>query len=365
MPAKCFEINSKWKASSEEKINVIEAGDVFNYKEKCLVAGCEDGVVRIYDIPDSCGKFSQVRSLKIRTSLETKGGPIQQLKLHDVTRFSSIDVVSADSRGVVTVFNKEQILRREAIAEDCIQCMQIEHDALGNIAIVCSDSAGHICAFNPYSQLWRIRLSDMHLLKGVSTLPQVNCLLAVNLSNSHGHQTNYIIASDNCQHVYILHQGAVVMDTKMPTNITSMTSGFFIRGSDLEGGQASLSTHTQVALGGEQGAIYILSHFQVFLEAFANINQPLTQLKTLRSRDGQTDSLLCAGQFNALLVIDGGKEVARHHTSSWITSMTTHDISGDGTVTTIIATRDNNVEALKITSPKDSKASPPGKGIVM
>ena len=52
-----------------------------------------------------------------------------------------------------------------------------------------------------------------------------------------------------------------------------MTSGFFIRGSDLEGGQAALSTNTQVALGGEQGAIYIMSHFQVGLHSHFLMNK--------------------------------------------------------------------------------------------
>ena len=61
-------------------------------------------------------------------SLETKGGPIQTLAVHDVTRLSASDLIVADSRGRVTVFCNDQILCRKAVSEHCIECLQILQD---------------------------------------------------------------------------------------------------------------------------------------------------------------------------------------------------------------------------------------------
>ena len=59
-------------------------------------------------------------------SYETKSGPIQALVVHDVTRLSGGDVVTADSRGVVTVFCNEHILCRKSISDQSISCLQID-----------------------------------------------------------------------------------------------------------------------------------------------------------------------------------------------------------------------------------------------
>ena len=42
-----------------------------------------------------------------------------------------------------------------------------------------------------------------------------------------------------------------------------MCSGYFIPPEDLEGSPSGPASTTQVALGGEQGAIYIMGNFQV------------------------------------------------------------------------------------------------------
>ena len=52
-------------------------------------------------------------------TLESKGGPIQAVALHDVTRLGNKDVVVTDSRGMVTVFSNEQILTRRAVSQHC------------------------------------------------------------------------------------------------------------------------------------------------------------------------------------------------------------------------------------------------------
>jgi len=62
-------------------------------------------------------------------SFETKGGPIQSLVVHDVTKLSSCDIVIGDSRGFVTVFCNEQILARKVVTDRCICCLLLDSDA--------------------------------------------------------------------------------------------------------------------------------------------------------------------------------------------------------------------------------------------
>lgn len=60
--------------------------------------------------------------------LETKGGPIQTLAVHDVTKFYNDDIVAGDSLGTVTVFCNQQILSRHGLAKSSIRCLQIHKD---------------------------------------------------------------------------------------------------------------------------------------------------------------------------------------------------------------------------------------------
>jgi hypothetical protein len=66
--------------------------------------------------------------------LESKGGPIQAVVLHDVTRLGggdrggTQDVLVADARGTVTVFSNEQILSRRAVSQQCIPCLVVQQD---------------------------------------------------------------------------------------------------------------------------------------------------------------------------------------------------------------------------------------------
>lgn len=44
--------------------------------------------------------------------LETKGGSIQSIKLHDLTGFGALDLAVGDCDGVVTLFSRQQILSK-------------------------------------------------------------------------------------------------------------------------------------------------------------------------------------------------------------------------------------------------------------
>ena len=94
---------------------------------------------------------------------------------------------------------------------------------MGNIAIVTSDGEGHISAFNPYHDLWRVRLTDLRQLKGLGLTPYIRSLITVDMVNAQGHKTNYILAADNCRHLYFLHQGAIVKFVTTPAPISAVS----------------------------------------------------------------------------------------------------------------------------------------------
>jgi hypothetical protein len=73
--------------------------------------------------------------LQVQTCLETKGGPIQTAAIHNVTKFVSNDLIVGDSRGMLTVFSNGQILSRQTLSDNSIQCLQVEEDASKYIII--------------------------------------------------------------------------------------------------------------------------------------------------------------------------------------------------------------------------------------
>lgn len=67
--------------------------------------------------------------LFIQGTLETKSGPVQNLVVHDVTRFYHKDLIVGDATGRLTVFCDSQILSRQTISSHSINCVQVLQDA--------------------------------------------------------------------------------------------------------------------------------------------------------------------------------------------------------------------------------------------
>lgn len=122
---------------------------IFSRQLKCrLIIGGEDGVVNVYELPSATS--GETFDLKVSTvihskecslshnypslvqrliSLETKGGPIQAMAAHNITKLSNIDLIVADSKGMVTIFCDNQILCRKAVSKSSIECLQILQDS--------------------------------------------------------------------------------------------------------------------------------------------------------------------------------------------------------------------------------------------
>jgi len=94
--------------------------------------------------------------MQCAASFETKGGPIQPLVVHDVTKLSSHDIVIGDSRGFVTVFCNEQILTRKVVSDRCICCILLDSDASKLLLIECMQ--------------YRFEKSEVKKMKGMDML---------------------------------------------------------------------------------------------------------------------------------------------------------------------------------------------------
>lgn len=326
------------------KFNCIRVGTAFKKDMHGLVVGGQDGIIRIYDLT------SAIEAKNPQLVLETKGGPIQTMAIHDVTKFYNNDLVTGDSVGMVTVFCNQQILCRHTLAKDSIRCLQIHKDPLGNCSIVTSDESGYVCAILPSKELWRININNLPSIKGPSQKAVITCLLSAELVTLTGETCSYILAADDLKHLHFIHQGEVVMTLGTPEIITAMCSGMFIDTDKLDIGpeSASIRPKTQVALGCINGAIYVLHNFTITEEELCNAQYHIANLLCYPCSNLKVDAILCCGHFNALHVYHEGKKVGHFETPDWINSMDISYANKDSKPEVVVGCLDNSVLGLKL-----------------
>ncbi|XP_033107943.1 uncharacterized protein LOC117109668 [Anneissia japonica] len=336
-----------WRKNVATNLNKIAVATVFRHKHPSLIIGCDDGVLRIYTLPTDGDKDQD--TLQMKLSLETKGGPIQTLMAYDVSKLGSTDLITADSRGMVTIFCNGQISARKSLSKDSVNCLQIDDDATGNFTIIASDGAGVIHGFMPYSHLWMIRLADMPIQKNIPQLPRIKCLLATSLIGASGQESNYVIASDDCKNLHFLQQGTVVVTLTCQSIITAMCKGYFVPSDELELTATCPETPSQVALGAEDGSVYIMCNFQIYFDEYTNVKLPIKQLAALPGNNSsEVQNLVCTGNFNHLVIYHAKKLVAKYETSDWVCSLTVAAQNQDGSHQVIVGCCNNVVEAIKI-----------------
>ncbi|KAK7506914.1 hypothetical protein BaRGS_00001765 [Batillaria attramentaria] len=331
-----------WHFQTQEGFNNLCVDTVLRPKGLGIITGGEDGIIRIYEIS------SHTPSAEPQACVETKGGPIQCVAAHNVTRFGQNDLMTADSQGTLTVVCGQQILSRQSLASHALTCLQVQEDGRGYLEIVTGTERGLITACQASSQLWTMNLND---IVKVPTAPvSVRCLLGVELPDSHGHNHHYMLASDNMRRLHLILHGHLVMSLSVPAVITAMAQGAFFPASQLgpAGNPGSgAGDSKQVALGAANGSIYILYNMSVTAEEVARAESPITHLASLSLPDNPLDLLLCAGHFKMLSVYRQGELAYKHATSDWVNSVVTADVDGDGVNEVVIGCLDKTVTALK------------------
>ncbi|BFZ07315.1 hypothetical protein BsWGS_10354 [Bradybaena similaris] len=332
-----------WSAKLTEGFCTMALATLFRPKELSLIVGCEDGLVRIYDVSAKC------LDVNSQSVLETKSGPIQCLRVHDITKFYHNDLIVGDSCGMLTVFCNRQILSRQSLSSDSIICVTVVEDNGGSPVIVCSNDSGVITWVQLTTELWRINLNSLSN-KNPSHLVKVSCLQTVQMTDSTGNRRQYLLAADNSNRIHVICNGAIISSLMTPSSITAMTQGRFIPSTKLSlpPGVSSASDSEQVALGACNGAVYILHNFHVTLDEFVNAKCSVTNMCTVPQTDSSTDVLLCAGYFSALHLYKDGQLLMQYPTSDWVSSIAVADIDGDGTQEVVIGCKDNTVVALKL-----------------
>ncbi|XP_072023306.1 uncharacterized protein [Amphiura filiformis] len=346
MPHKMkLEFECMWKKVLTEKFNVIAVGKLFRQTTGGLVVGCEDGVIRLYHLPASSNVDAQ---LQLKLCLETKGGPLQSLVLDDVTKFGSTDVISGDSRGTVTIFCNGQILNRQSVSGYSVNCLQVDKNATGNLSIVCGDSGGNLNALLPYSQVWKCQLGA-DSAQAATKSPSVKCLLAATLASSSGQASNYVLAGDDCKMLHFLQQGTTVHRIQTPAVVTAMCCGQWLTKDEVDVADTRPGVVSQVALGGHDGSVYIMSNFQVHVIQYCNVLLPITQLSRLPSIHGDDlDLLLVAGHFSSVFLYHAKQLICKCEVPDWVNTMTVADIDHDGNEEVIVGCQDQTICALKL-----------------
>lgn len=266
-----------WQVKTEKPFNIVANGKIFRETENSILTGGEDGVVRVYEMPD--GKTSNIKCVR---SLETKCGAIFHLRLHDVIRLMSQDLVTADSRGSVTVFCHGQIFMRTMPEKPAgIKALQIHESGLGHLYIVTGTEDGIVNCFNAFTSLWKVRLRDIVLEKSDSprTNLAVTSVLATAISSTGCPAMDYVVVADSEKNLHFIQEGKVLLTISTPAVVKAMASGHFLHFDEASESDERL---TQIALGCDDGSVWVCVDFEVQTNSrYADVGHPISHLYRL------------------------------------------------------------------------------------
>lgn len=150
----------------------------------------------------------------------------------------------------------------------------------------------------------------------------VTSLLPIKLPVSSSLVSNYVLVADSNRNLHVLQSGTVVRSLEVSSIVNTMCAGHFLDGLD---STTPLSPHSavttktglpyQVALGMEDGRIFILNNFNLTL--YANIKLTLTKMVSC-SHCKTTDTLLCCGYFNSVLIYHNAVLIRKVATNDWV-----------------------------------------------
>jgi len=246
---------------------------------------------------------------KILATLDTKGGPIQSILLHDVTGFGDTDLITGDSNGTVTIFSRQQILSKTQVGAP-VRCLDVFHDAVGDFEIMAGDSLGALTSFMPHSQLWKLNVADTAPPSKRAGPTPIRALLPILISDKHGIETAYLLVCNGAPFVHFVQDGARTMSLRCPSIVNSMCSGYFRkrRGSgdvndvEIADGREQV---VQIVLGCSDGYVYLLEDFKI--TRLLNVEYPITNVVTFKRKSSsapagpsspEIDILACTGHFN-------------------------------------------------------------------
>ncbi|KAG9292859.1 hypothetical protein G9A89_016221 [Geosiphon pyriformis] len=342
-----------WTRKLSSSVNCLALGNVMTEKKSNLKKGALDIIVGT-----DTGQLLNINEDQEGFILETKGGPIQSMLIYDVTGFGCPDLIVGDSYGAISIFEREQLIGKRNISAS-VKHMAIFHDAVNGFEIVVGDSAGVLSAFTASYDIWRLKLTDETdilpreiregMEENVALDPAIRCILCVSLLDSHQIETKYLLACDRSPFVHFLQGGIRRLSIPVPCVVNAMCSGYFSRKDNFDPeifvSKNNTSAATQVALGGDDGQVYLLEDYTIV--NLLKMDQPITNLKSFRPHDldsTETDFLLCTGYFNEIRVYKDAELICSIITEDWVCCIMVGDVDGDGEAEFVIGMMNQVVE---------------------
>ncbi|EGC35750.1 hypothetical protein DICPUDRAFT_151839 [Dictyostelium purpureum] len=394
---------SKYKKRLDYLFNVLLVGEIFKSTNKHLLVGTADGKIKVY-----------LNNEEIEV-LETKGSSIQDLELLDTTKFGSIDVISGDSNGNMVIFSNHQILYRDTINGSITSI--INHQlANGDFNLVVGDSLGLLTAIKPHQNaLWRFKIptinqtlntledtdikrinshiniesiigkdqdninsitddnSNLKLQQPSLHIRQIKSVQGYDIYNNKFH---YVIICENAPFIHIVDHGKRLCSIPTPSPVNCMSVGYFTNSitsndklSPRENKNSANTTPTQIALGCENGYIYILTQ-DFKIEPYYQVGYPVTLLnkikyseinnKTINNNNNNNnnsnnndnyiddiDILICTGYFHSIKMYYNKNLICDHSLDDWVYTLSIGEVENNGDKTIVVGKLDNSIEYLK------------------
>jgi len=304
-----------WQKSPNFTFNTLLVGPLFYWSSPKLLFGTTDGMIRI---------FSNQEEEMI---LETKGGSIQILQLQNTTNFGSVDLISGDIDGTVTLFSRSQILSRNSFFRCPISSLVFDDSSS---SIVVSGRDGTLASFRaPNEYNWKIQTED--------EASPVCCLFSAIIPDKYGVMFPVLMVCTENNYVYYYNQGCRIFSLAMPSKVNTLCQGFF----EILPGKIP-----QIVAGCQDGFIYLLQDYQY--TRYISVGHPINHILSYNIVQEDVSLLFCAGHFNALHIYHCGHILLEHKTSEWVQTLSIGDVDNDGEDEIVVGLLNNFVQVFKL-----------------
>lgn len=340
--------NKLWFNKLHDPINCLAVGKPFLEElseENDILIGTTAGRVLILN-----------QTKPVECLLETKGGSIQSIRLHDLTGFGTLDLAVGDCDGLVTLFSRQQILSKRNLGS-AISHLVVFTDLVGGYEIIAGDRNGIVSSFNQYDALWRLNIAE----ESVKLAPlgmtarkssSIRCMLSIVMKDKFGMDMACLLVCDGYSFVHFILNGERSFSFRTPCAIYALCSGAFLTAEGLhklrmQNKKVKLSKldSQQIILAGEDGNIYIMIEFEIYL--WFSVGFCITNIVSFHppglDKD-ETDMLICSGHSNEVLIYHNGEIVYNIQTNDWPHSITMGDVNADGKDELVLGLLDHTIE---------------------
>ncbi|KAI8997485.1 hypothetical protein BDB01DRAFT_752506 [Pilobolus umbonatus] len=343
--------NKLWSNKLHDSINCLAVGKPFLEElseENDILIGTTAGRVLILN-----------QTKPVECLLETKGGSIQSIKLHDLTGFGTLDLAVGDCDGVVTLFSRQQILSKRELGST-ISHLVVFSDLVGGYEIIAGDRNGIVSSFNQYDALWRINIAEASTTLaqlGMNTRKSssIRCMLSIVVKDKFGMDMACLLVCDGYPLVHFILNGERTFSFKTACSIYSLCSGLFLNSDGLQ----RLQRHNkkikldaleaqQIIMAGEDGNIYIMVDYEIYL--WFRVGFCITNIIPFHPPGldaDETDMLICTGHSNEVLIYHSGKMIYNIQTNDWPHSITMGDVNADGKDELVLGLLDQTIEVYE------------------